>query len=470
MLSVVFLKGIFSLKIRQNILDSLAAVEEQLRKSADSGKEFVSVTAYAHLTKTAPDGAVIWTEAFRQALRENEAVHIPAAKEPYWIDGTVVIPSNRTIVADPTAVIRLCKGVKVLMFRNEHPLDGTHEPQDITKPDCNISITGGYWDNYCEHVLGYGKHGLVCEDGSFAGVHTALLFNNIENLTLRNMTVAHSGGFSIQLGFVRNALVENITFEGCFADGVHVGGYSSNLVIRNIFGQVGDDLVAINAYDWINSSVSFGPVDHVLCEHLRPSEGGYRAMRILTGMYRYDDGSEIDCSICNMIVRDVKDTDVFKLYLQTPGYFIGSEPEWGEIGSGENLYFEDVNIDLRQPADQMEPYLNSDPVRGNFAAFEINANLKNLHFRNVSMTLHRDQFPLSWFATVGPKSVLSANGHETFDPYFSCQVDGIYFSNITVNGQAVSNLKNYIKEVRFEDVNKDGRSSGAGTVKNILPE
>ena len=108
-------------------------------------------------------------------------------------------------------------------------------------------------------------------------------------------------------------------------------------------------------------------------------------------------------------------------------------------------------------------------MRGNFAAFEINSNLKNIHFRNIAVKLYKDRFPLSWFAVVGPKSVVR-NGCELFDPYFSSETDGVYFRDITVNGKPVADLSAYITEVGFTDVNADGNSTGAGVVKNILPE
>lgn len=457
--------------IRQEILDTLSGVEAALRKLEKPEETFVDLTDYAHLTVTAPDGATIWTKAFQQALLENRCIHIPAAAEPYWIDGTVIIPSNRTIWADPDAVIRQCPDVKVLMFRNAHTVDGTHYPPDTSLSDCNICITGGHWEESYTQRAGYGRSGMYDENRSFFGVSTAFLFNNLENLCLRDLTFAHTAGFAIQLGQLKNALIENIAFEDCYADGVHVGGNSSNLVIRNIHGQVGDDLVALNSYDWLNSSVTFGPMDTVLCETLRPSaDGNYQAMRIETGIYTFDDGSKVDCSNSNLIVRDVQDIDAFKLYFQTPGYTIGTEPERGDVGSGCNLFFEDMQIDLYQPADKMDPYLHSDPIRGNFGAFEINANLQNVHFRNISMTLHKDRFPLSWFATVGPKSVVVNGNYEIFDPEFSSVVDGIFFRDITINGEPITDLAPYIQEVRFRDINGDGRSSGAGTVNKILPE
>lgn len=456
--------------VRESISTTLAGVEDRLRKLEHPQELFPLLTDYAHLVTLASDGAQIWTEAFQQALLENTCIRIPASSEPYWIDKTVVIPSGRTIFAEDGAVIRQRKDVRVLMFRNAHPVDGTHLQPDQTHPDRDICIIGGRWEESYTQRVGYRGSGRYDETEDFYGVGASFLFNNLENLCLRNMTVVQAAGFAFQLGQVRNALIENITFVGCFGDGVHVGGNSSNLVIRNIRGQVGDDLVAFNAYDWRNSSVTFGPIDCALCETLRPSDDGhYKAMRILSGIYTFDDGAQVDCATNNLIIRDVENIDAFKLYLQTPAYELGTEPEAGGVGSGCNLFFEDMELDLRQPADRLAPYMESDPVRGNFAAFEINSDLKNIHFRNISVKLYKDRFPLSWFAVVGPKSVVR-NGCELFDPYFSSETDGVYFRDITINGKPVADLSAYITQVRFADVNADGNSTGAGVVKNILPE
>ena len=142
-----------------------------------------------------------------------------------------------------------------------------------------------------------------------------MFFNQVENLTLTNMTFVHTAGFSVQVGNACNVVFENILFEQCFADGLHVNGNITNLLIRNIAGQVGDDLVALNMYDWQNSSVDFGPISNVLCENLYLSpESRYKAFRISPGIYHYRDGSTVDCSLNKAIIRNVKGIHTFKMY------------------------------------------------------------------------------------------------------------------------------------------------------------
>ena len=87
-----------------------------------------------------------------------------------------------------------------------------------------------------------------------------------------------------------------------------------------------DDLVALNAYDWLNSSVNFGPQRYILCEDLElvrlPGVSAYPAIRIQPAKYRYADGSIVDCAISDVIFRRVKGITTYKMYLQTPRYTI----------------------------------------------------------------------------------------------------------------------------------------------------
>ena len=138
---------------------------------------YSKLTDVAYLTDYKSNNG-IWTEAFQAALNEHQIVIIPSANEPYYIDNSVIIPSNRRIIAEAGAVIRLTDTTKVLMLRNSNTADGTHHP--ITTPrNTNISIEGGRWEDWCPHRMGYGNSGKYDEQRSFYGVSTYMLFENI---------------------------------------------------------------------------------------------------------------------------------------------------------------------------------------------------------------------------------------------------------------------------------------------------
>lgn len=425
-----------------------------------------SVEDYAHLVRE-KDGRRVWTEAFQAAVRDHNCVMIPAAGEPYCIDGSLRIPSNRHIEAAPDAVIRLMEGTDVLLMRNEQTLDGTHAPICDDGRDVNISINGGRWEEFHEKRAGYGKSGKYDAERSFYGVSTCMFFDHIENLTLTNMTFAHTAAFAVQLGNAKNVVIENITFDTCYADGIHINGNVENVLVRGIHGQAGDDLVALNMYDWQNSSVNFGPGKCILCDDIS-SEGdeGYKSMRLQPGIYTFDDGSQVDCALNDVVIRNVQGVTTFKLYFQTPSYQIGSAPERGDAGSVSNMYFENIDVDLSAPVDHMDAYVNSDPVRGAFAAFELGSNISSISFENVRIRLHRDIYPMSYLITVGPKSIRIGD-REIFDPYISNHVESIRLKDVYVNGEKLTDAKDAVRIVSFDDVNSDGNSTGAGTVGHI---
>ncbi|MBQ7226020.1 MAG: hypothetical protein IJX02_05400 [Clostridia bacterium] len=442
----------------ENLLKNVALENEKLCSA---------LTDRCVLTDYEPRGD-FWTEALQNALNEHEIVVIPKKDTPYIIDNSIIVPSKRHIIAENGAVIQLAQGVPVLMLRNERTKDGTHKP--ITgQRDKSITIEGGLWQEWCPHRLGYGNSGMYDEQNSIHGVSTCMLFNNLDSLTLKNMTFKNCGGFAVQLGDISRVIIENIEFIECYADGIHLNGNAECVHIKNIRGQVGDDLVALNMYDWQNSSVNFGPCNNIICEDLELSrDSHYKALRIEPGIYTYDDRSQVDCSLTNAIIRRVKGINTFKLYCQTPPYFPSAGPEAAEVGSGDNIFFEDISIDLKEPIDPLDEYLNSHPVKGTIAGFEFGLNAKNIYFKNIDIKLHRDIYPLSFLACIGPKSVRLANGQEIFDPYFSSTVENIHLEGITVNGEKPTDITPYVKEIVFDGLYDDIPSSGKGKINNIF--
>lgn len=448
-----------------------AVVEKMLRDNRaaqDRLSKKVSLTEYRCLTKIEKhDGKSfrVWTEALQTALNENEIVCIPASCEPYYIDNSVLVPSNRRIEAEDDAVIKLMPNVRTLMLRNVHTENGTHAPISGKNRDCNIAICGGRWEESVTKRLGYGCTGMFDTERSYYGVSACMFFDNTDGLTLSNMTFVHCGGFAVQMGDVKNVRIDNITFTECFADGLHINGNTENIRISNVRGQVGDDLVALNMYDWQNSSVNFGSIKNVLCENLElSSDSQYKAMRIEPGIYYYDDGSFTDCGLYNAVIKNVRGIHTFKLYYQTPGYkIIGGEPERGGVGSGDFIFFEDIEIDLNSPIDGFAEYRNSDPVRGVFAGFELGSNIGNIFFENIDITLYPEKYPLSYLICAGPKSVINGE-YEIFDPYLSCNIGNIYLKNIRINEEAPDDIMPYLRETVFDNINGDDRSTGRGKI------
>lgn len=415
-------------------------------------------------TATYKDGKV-WSGAFNFAIENYKKIVIPAGK--YYADKSIIVKSGTEIVADENAEIILIKGVKSLLLRNENVIDGSDKPIPKTaNKDENISIIGGIWGEENDERLGYGESGCFDENNSMVGVSTCFLFSNVKNVTLKNLTFRHTAGFAIQIGNISDFTIENICFDGCFADGLHINGGTENGTVKNLYGHTEDDLIALNAYDWDNSSINFGKIENLVVDGVKCETGGnvHKSIRIQPGVYPYKNGEKEDCFVKNLTIKNVSGVACFKMYLQTPSYTTLPEKNVG-VGRMENVRFENVSADTSEPVDKQPNYLSGNTVTGNFATFEIGSNVKNLFFDNVKTILNRTKYPNSYFITVGPKTqYIEEKNLELFDPYVCCTVEGIRFENVYVNGEKKNDLNGYIKEISYENLYPSPLGFGKGII------
>lgn len=425
--------------------------------------EYLAVTPYKN--------GKIWSEAFSFALKNYEDIIIPAGK--YYVDKSLVVPQNRGIIADENAEIILIKGVKSLLLRNENVIDGSDKPIPKTAiKDENISITGGIWGEENDERLGYGKSGCFDEKNSMVGVSTCFLLSNVKNLTLKNLTFRHTAGFAIQMGNISNFAVENICFDVCYADGLHINGGTENGTVKNLYGHTEDDLIALNAYDWDNSSINFGKIENLVVDGVKCDVGGnvHKSIRIQPGIYPYKSGEKEDCFVKNLTIKNVSGVACFKMYLQTPAYTTFPEKNVG-VGRMENILFENISADTSEPVDKQPNYLSGNTVTGNFATFEIGSDVKNLTFNNVKTVLNKAKYPNSYFIAVGPKTQYIAEKKlELFDPYVCCTIQRINFENVYINNEKKDDLTGFIKEISYDNLYPSALPFGKGKIISVSKE
>ena len=408
----------------------------------------------------------IWSDAFRYALKNYEKITVPAGK--YYIDKSLVLSSDTEIVADKNAEIILIKGVKTLLLRNKSVIDGSDKPiPKEAKKDENISIIGGVWGEENDERLGYGASGCFDDENSMVGVSTCFLFSNAKNVALKNLVFKNTAGFAVQIGNISDFTIENVRFDGCFADGLHINGGTKNGTVKNLSGHTEDDLIALNAYDWDNSSINFGSIENLTVDGVTCETSGnvHKSVRIQPGIYPYKNGGKEDCFVKNLTIKNVSGVACFKMYLQTPAYSSVPEKNVG-VGKMENVVFENVSADTREPVDKQPNYLGGNPITGNFATFEVGSNVKGLTFRNVKTLLNKAKYPNSYFLTVGPKSqYIEEKKLELFDPYVSCEVEGVIFDGVFVNGEEIKDVKECAKEISFGELYPSPLGFGKGVLK-----
>lgn len=430
-----------------------------------------NINDYSDLLKITYKNGFIWSYAFNEAFKAGGEIYIPQGV--YYIDKPLIVKSGTTIVADEKAEIILIKGVKTLLLRNENVIDGSDvKIADDAPVDRDIAICGGVWAEENVERLGYGASGCFDENYSLKGVSTCFLFSGINNLTLKNVIFKSTAGFACQIGRINGFLIENIAFDNCFADGLHVNGGVKNGVIKNLSGYTEDDLIALNAYDWDNSTINFGCIENVVVDGVKSINGAsaHKSFRIQPGVYPYKNGEREDCYIKNLTVKNVSGVTTFKMYLQTPAYTELPEKDIG-VGRIENVCFENITADTSSPLDKQPNYLNGDRVAGNFATFEIGSNLKNMRLCNVSVRLDKQKYPCSYLITVGPKSQFIKEKHlELFDPYVFATAENITYDKIFINGEEIDDLSPYIKQVEFDNLYPSALPFGKGKILSVFKE
>jgi hypothetical protein len=246
---------------------------------------------------------------------------------------------------------------------------------------------------------------------------------------------------------------------------LHINGNCENLLVRDFRGHVGDDLVALNMYDWLGSSINYGPCKYVFCEDIHSAlDSSAKAMRLQPGIFIYRDGTAVDCSLSDMYFRHLSGIFEYKLYFQSPPYRLGSKPEGGGAGSADNLFFEDVDVVATRPG-----YPPDEPERGYFGMFFMNSNIRYISLENIRYHASADTGPRTYLVAVGPMSWPVGNGDvEVFDPYISSTVDTLELADIYVNGERETDVDRLVKVIEFHDVNRDGFSSGKGRIGQIF--
>lgn len=432
---------------------TLERMAEQVRAAAPCG-EGASLDSYTSLVRHSEIDGVdfeIWTDALQKALDENPVVRIPAREKAYYIDAPVLIGGGRRIDAHGACLL-VVPHCRALLMRNKSVVDGSNHAEDKSvSPDHGIVIEGGIWGESNEKRLGYGRTGALDFDNSMPGVTTCLLFSNVEDLYLRDMEFVHTAGFAVQIGNCRRAAVQDVHFTSCFADGVHLNGNIWDVLVKNISGNVGDDLVALNPYDWDNSGINFGPAERVYIDGVfSDADARYKAIRLQPGVYLYPDGGSSDCRIDDLYLRRVTGIKSYKLYLQTISY--KDEPEHPAlVGSCGNMYFDDLDIGLDSQIDAgLYEGVRYTEGYNIFGAFEVLADVENMELENINLTLHLDEYPETCLVSVGPKSMTGGGLMEVFDPYASCRVKHIAFKNITVNGVHTTDPRKLIRVIKMK--------------------
>ena len=387
------------------------------------------------------------------ALAAHGAVRVPHLAEPVCLDRPIVLSSGMRLSIHPKTTLRMNPGRGGCMARNATLEDGCGAPLRGPR-DSDILVEGGIWEDAPRSGLPDDEDPVLRRFLSHNLILGVLFFCGADRVTIRDLTVRRSEEYAILLAGCSDFTVRGIAFEDQKKDGVHVNGPAERGAIEDVHGLCGDDIVALNAWDWDSSAVSFGPIRDISVRRVRCQRG---EIRLLPGRKTYPDGAKIECPIERCAFEDVEGVYTFKLY-QQPNCFNAERavPDRSDIpGEISDVSFDGVRLDCA--ADQGFGEIRPDGL------FEMGADCRNIRIRNVSLG-----FPASVYAerggalvTVGPKSSTWTRGFsdparwaELFDPDLICTAENISFENIRFAGQRCEDSAQLIRARRLS-VNAD---------------
>lgn len=372
---------------------------------------------------------IIWSDAIERCLEENNSVYIPEMAGPVYIDRSIVLKSDQRLIAAPGAEIRMIIGeAGTCMVRNANVKFSQDRPVKMCDgADDNILIEGGAWsDQNCE---GLGRGGQYDLENSMPGAHAIFLLHNITRLAVRNVRFRDCSPFAVQLGNARDFVIENIKFDET-ADGIHVEGPSARGIIRHISGKTNDDQVALNAWDWDNSSITFGPITDMLVEDVECRPGyTWSEFRLLPGTKRFRNGQSIACDIRRCVYRNIRGVHTFKMYDQ-PNLSKPEEDFADPIGKMSDMFFSNITVDGIAKSGYYD--------KSSEGVFDICADIDNISINDVRFNYVPGTGEMApCLVTVGPKALTwprskapGSGWKEVFNPNAKPVVKNLSVKNI----------------------------------------
>lgn len=406
----------------------------------------VNLKDYSHLVtrKTVeiktPRGATtkeigIWSDAIDAAFADSACLEIPNISEDIFIDRTIVMKSGYKLRVDKNQRICLAPNTDLAFVRNLSILSGKEQEVHLDNPDTDIAIEGGIWDAlyYSSEINNGNVRLLFDKENDIKGSFAIMLFSNVKDLIIKNAVFTNSCSYAVQISNCDGFCVSDSIFENYHKDGIHVNGNFKNGIIRNLSGKnMGDDMVAMNAWDWHSSAITYGYIENLIVENIKSEHNEFR---LLPGRKTYSDGSSNECPIRNCILKNIEGVYTYKLYGQP--YWLRPWDDNSEIlGLIENVYFEDITFPEITPSG-----FGGLPVAG---LFEICAETRNLYFDNIKVNNTADETREMGIPVikVGPLSATHKKNEddpdtwvELFYPDRDCLAKDTFVSNVTFGGK-----------------------------------
>ncbi len=386
--------------------------------------------------------AKIWTKAFEKAFSENANVYVPDIGEVIYLDDSIVLSTGNKLKVEKTQRIAMVPRGSVTLVRNKNLISGVDKFLHLDNPDCGIVVDGGIWDSleYKGNNMNGNYKLWSSKEDHIPGAWAIMLFSNVKDIIIKNATFENGMSYSVQISNCEGMDIQDIQFNNYHKDGIHINGTVKYGYVGNLTGKdMGDDMIAMNAWDWSSSAMSFGSIEKLFVENVFSFHNEFR---LLPGRKSYSDGSYADCDIKDCVIKNVEGVYTFKLYGQPNCHNTSDCSE--TLGVIKNVYFEDIRFPEISPEG-----FGGLPVEG---LFEVCADVSDVWLNNISIDSPYSDFEKYGVSVikVGPLSATLKYGSENPDEW----IEVFYPDNIcTMKDTHIGKISFADYTVKKDDVN-----------------
>ena len=170
------------------------------------------------------------------------------------IDKAILLPSDIEIVLDNCYLVQ-ATGCYDNVFRNENYDKDDSIRRTLAGEQKNIRITG-----LGNAKIDGGVHNGITEENHrrtdpklpLVYVNNMILFHNVDNFSVKGLYIKDQRWWAMHFLYCSHGLIENITFdtnnEYPNRDGIDLRVGCHDIIIKDIFGYCGDDVIALSAF------------------------------------------------------------------------------------------------------------------------------------------------------------------------------------------------------------------------------
>ena len=176
--------------------------------------------------------------------------------DEWIITETVKLPSEMTVVLD-NCFMQMADDVVGGFFKSENLFtDWGTDPEKRMHGIHLVGVGNATLDGGLPTAL---NEGTQEEMGIPVRLNSPIFFMNVEDFSVENLRILHQRYWGMRFQFCSRGVIRNIFFDVCRdrrnQDGINLRNGCHDILIENVSGQTGDDMIALSAIDRKSSGI-----------------------------------------------------------------------------------------------------------------------------------------------------------------------------------------------------------------------